>query len=269
MVFSFSNVVSQELPKHPLHGLISNLIGGYGQGIKAHYMPHQIQADIFNKEISPLAALASNPNFTGFNPEIQQMIAGRIGKYLNNGSSSSSGSGENVGNSSPAGYASDQDIYNRLSHGAHETFGQGKRAAVGRSRLLNLGEQFGLPQSISNKLGGTKASQEQATFDQALEEGIQRLKMKGYSDASARQLLERIPGENDQTYEKRIKPLFLRNDQENINQDSNENENEQESADVDATAKAFNASPDDVREALKLGVKTPKEFKEFLEWKNK
>lgn len=73
MVFSFSNVVSQELPKHPLHGLISNLIGGYGQGIKAHYMPEQIQADIFAKKLGPLATLSANPIFMQ-NPQFQDAL---------------------------------------------------------------------------------------------------------------------------------------------------------------------------------------------------
>jgi len=73
MVFSFANVVSQELPKHPLHGLISNLIGGYGQGIKAHYMPEQIQADIFAKKLGPLATLSANPIFMQ-NPQFQEAL---------------------------------------------------------------------------------------------------------------------------------------------------------------------------------------------------
>jgi len=205
MTFSFSNYAGIEPQHSPLHHLIGNALGGYKEGIGLKYLPREKEADIFSKEISPLAALASSPNFTGFNPLIQKMIAHRIGGYL--GGDQRGEGQENQGET--AGYASDEDIYNRLSSGAHQTFGPGKRADVGRAKLLNLGEQFGLPKEIVNSLGGTEASQYKAAYEQAIEEGVQRLKLKGYSDASARQLIQRIPGENDQTYKKRIRSLFI------------------------------------------------------------
>jgi len=271
---AFSNYVPPLLNKEQsgaMPDILSKILGGYNQVQKSAYLPRQLEANIFNQEISPLAALASSPNFTGFNPDIQKMIAQRIGSYLhgNTGSKDTNQFGEPSGT---AGYASDEDIYERLSHGAHETFGPGKRSSVGRAKLLNLGEQFGLPESITKILGGTKASQEQAIYDQSLEEGIQRLKMKGYSDSSARQLLERIPGENDKTYAKRIKSLFVNSSSPNedeaiTNIDKKIDKDNQERADAQATAKAFNTTPEIVLEALSMGVKTAKEFKEFLKWR--
>jgi len=219
MAFNFS---SQSVPllnseqAGAMPDMIAKMMQSYTKQQHAKYLPQQIQAEIFNKEIGPLATLASSPNFTGFNPETQKMIAERIRHHLGGQGASPEGS--------TAGYASDKNIYDRLSHGASESFGAGKRSEVGRSKLVNLLEQFGLSPEISKQLGGTGASQEKVKFDQAIEEGIHQLKLKGYSEPQARHLLERIPGENDKTYKERIKPLFLSDNSEQESTEPNANE---------------------------------------------
>lgn len=271
MAFTFTNYAGIQPQASPLHDIIGKVLGGYTDTVRAKYLPQQQEADIFTKEISPLAALASSPNFTGFNPEIQKMIAKRIGGYLNK--TPSHGYQQNFEEGNTPGYASDEDIYNRLSRGSHETFGPGKRLKGAISKGLNLAEQFGLSPQISEALGGTQTSQEQASFEQAIEEGIQRLKLKGYSDNTARKLIERMPGENDATYSKRIKSLFINKpESSHSNIDNKINRDEQERADAEATAAAF-STPDrkvtseDVMEALSMGVKTKKQFEEFMNWK--
>lgn len=62
--------------------IISHLLGGYSKGMHAAYLPKQIEADIFHKQISPLAMLASSPFFSAMNPEQQQQIGNYISQML-------------------------------------------------------------------------------------------------------------------------------------------------------------------------------------------
>jgi hypothetical protein len=52
MVFSFSNVVSQELPRHPLEGLISNILGGYKQGAEARYLKPRLEEELKKQQLA-------------------------------------------------------------------------------------------------------------------------------------------------------------------------------------------------------------------------
>lgn len=278
MAFTFTNypILTPE-QQSPWQGALSRALDSYSKITKASYMPRQMEADLFAKEIGPLAGLASSPNFTGFNPQIQKMIAQRIGKYLG-GAGGASGAEEGDGETTP-GYADDKDIYSRLSQGADVALSRGGKANVGKSNLAGEAEKFGLPKAIVNALGGTKAAGENAKFEQAMKEGIRRLTLKGYSAADAKDMLTPKPGESAADYKSRTQPLFLEKGSQESPVGTAVDENgpitsledkmardEQERADAEATAKAFNTTPEKVMEALSMGVKGAKEFREFLKW---
>lgn len=82
MTFSFTNYAGIA-PRHaPLSDIIGKVLGGYTDVTKAKYMKPQIEADIFHKQISPLAMLASSPYFSSLHPQQQQQIAGYISQML-------------------------------------------------------------------------------------------------------------------------------------------------------------------------------------------
>ena len=86
MAFTFSQArkLSPE-EANPMNALISRAMETFGKGMNLSYLPREKEASIFSKEIGPLAALASSPNFTGFNEGTQKQIAQRISQYLGSG----------------------------------------------------------------------------------------------------------------------------------------------------------------------------------------
>ena len=66
---------------NPFSNVLSKALQGYGQGMKAAYMPKQIEADIFSKQIGPLATLATTPAFLQ-NPQFQAALGQIISKHL-------------------------------------------------------------------------------------------------------------------------------------------------------------------------------------------
>ena len=265
MAFTFSQArkLSPE-EANPMNALISRAMETFGKGMNLSYLPREKEAGIFAKEIGPLAALASNPNFTGFNPEVQKMIAQKIGGYLGG----QQGEQQAGGAQTTPGYANDQDIYGRLTKGADVALSPGGKVKVGGSRLAGEAEKLGLPSAISKFLGGNEAAGENAAFDQAKIEAIQRLKMKGYSEGAAKDAVEQKPGESNKAYAARIKPLFVSEarDEPVRSAEQKEMRDDEERADAEATAEAFGTTPEMVMNARSMGVKTAKEFKEFLKW---
>lgn len=199
----------------PFGNLIQNALKNYQEGVKAKYLPKMQEADIFSKEIAPIAALAANPNFTGFNPQTQRMIASRISAHLG-GESGFPGNEDYAGGydqETTPGYASDRDIFQRISEGAASLFSPGGQLKAAKGRVAGAAEQWGVP-GISEALGGSQGAEESAAFEQAINEGAKRLEMKGYSPAAARALLEKKPGESMKSYIKRTKPLFVSGSEE-------------------------------------------------------
>lgn len=82
MTFSFTNYAGIEPQKSPMHDMIGKLLSGYTGATSAKYLPKTLEADIFHKQISPLAMLASSPFFSSLHPEQQQQIAGYISQML-------------------------------------------------------------------------------------------------------------------------------------------------------------------------------------------
>ena len=82
MTFSFTNYAGIA-PRHsPLNDIIGKVIGGYNDVTKAKYLKPGLEADIFHKQISPLAMLASSPYFSSLHPQQQHQIAGYISQML-------------------------------------------------------------------------------------------------------------------------------------------------------------------------------------------
>jgi hypothetical protein len=270
MPYSPINYAQLPTAKSPMNALISRAMETFGKGVNLSYLPREKEAGIFSKEIGPLAALASNKNFTGFNPQVQKMIAQRIGGYL--GKSHGGQSGDLGDDLSTAGYADDENIYNRLKEGAKVALSPGGKTRVAGSRLAGEAEKLGLPSFISKALGGNKAAGKNAEFEQAIEEAVQKLSLKGYSESRARKALERMAGENDESYASRIKPLFIAsesNPREEVSSpvrgiEEKVQRDMQEKADAEATAEAFGTTPEMVLIAQSQGIKTASEFKKFL-----
>lgn len=82
MTFSFTNYAGIA-PRHsPLNDIIGKVLGGYNETTKAKYLKPGLEADIFHKQISPLAMLASSPYFSSLHPQQQHQIAGYISQML-------------------------------------------------------------------------------------------------------------------------------------------------------------------------------------------
>ena len=63
MAFNFTNAINPELSKSPIGDIVGNILGGYASSVGAKYLPREKEADIFHKQIAPLAMLASSPFF--------------------------------------------------------------------------------------------------------------------------------------------------------------------------------------------------------------
>ena len=82
MTFSFTNYAGIA-PRHsPLNDVIGKVLGGYNEVTKSKYLKPGLEADIFHKQISPLAMLASSPYFSSLHPQQQHQIAGYISQML-------------------------------------------------------------------------------------------------------------------------------------------------------------------------------------------
>jgi hypothetical protein len=62
--------------------ILGSVLGGYKGAVQAKYMPREKEAEIFHKQISPLAMLASSPYFSSLHPEQQQQMAAYISQML-------------------------------------------------------------------------------------------------------------------------------------------------------------------------------------------
>jgi hypothetical protein len=82
MTFTFSQPRRLSIEESsPTGNLYANALKKYQQGVNAHYAPQRQEADIFAKEMGPMAALASNPNFS-FDPQVREMISKRIADHI-------------------------------------------------------------------------------------------------------------------------------------------------------------------------------------------
>lgn len=268
MAFSF-NTPRKLSPEeaNPMNALISRAMETFGKGVNLSYLPREKEAGIFSKEIGPLAALASSPNFQGFNPHVQKMIANRIKGYLGGGQ----GGEMDEGQDTTPGYPEDRDIYDQLVKGSHDAESPGARNRVGRSNIAGTIEKFAGKNAISDYLGGSKSAGEAAKFEQTKKLAAQKLMLRGIAQDKANDMVKILPGESADDYSERMKPLFvaeqksspIKSVEQKMAQDA------QDRADAEATAEAFSTpqfqvTPELVLEAQSQGVRTAKQFKKFL-----
>ena len=140
MTFTFTNYAAIK-PRHsPLNDIIGKVLGGYNEVTKSKYLKPSMEADIFHKQISPLAMLASSPYFSSLHPQQQQQIAGYISQMLskqgmgggglgqmlgqpgqNQGSTGDMGDGQQMGNQPQQGYNQGDDSLIPQNPGEHFT----------------------------------------------------------------------------------------------------------------------------------------------------
>ncbi len=65
----------------PYNNFISNAMKSYQHGVRTKYAPEMMEADIFNKQLGPLATLATSPMFLN-NPQFQHALGGLISENL-------------------------------------------------------------------------------------------------------------------------------------------------------------------------------------------
>jgi hypothetical protein len=254
----------------PFNNLLSNALKSYQQQVHARYAPQQQQADIFSKEIGPLAALASNPNFTGFNPQVQKMIASRIGNYLNGNQGAQAMEAEGA----TPGYPRGEDIYKRISESNKITEAPGGRGNVIRSSLSNIISKIVGNNPVSEALGGGNAADAEAHGAQAEADAVQYLKLKSYSPSEIKEILRKRPGESLESRLKRLKPYF-KNESEQSSPSTSDREmdmNINEEAHrigiapskITKAAEYFNVAPEKIIAGLDAGITNDEDMADYV-----
>lgn len=140
MTFTFTNYAGIE-PRHsPLNDIIGKVLSGYNESTKAKYLKPGLEADIFHKQISPLAMLASSPYFSSLHPQQQRQIAGYISQMLSKqGMGGEGGMIPNQGMSSQSGIGGQGGMINNQG-----MTNQGQYNEGGNDNLVpgNPGEHF-------------------------------------------------------------------------------------------------------------------------------
>ena len=220
MTFTFSQLpIGTPEQTSPWNNLLANSLKNYQHILSAEYAPQSKEADIFAKEIAPLAQLAANPNFKGFNPETQAQISKRVSDYLSKAHEGAQGEGQN-GNfqeTTSPGY-DEKNLFSNLKKGAETVLGKGGTSKVARSNIAGKAEKLGLPDWISNALGGNEAAGENAQFKTNVDAFEHWLTVNGYSPQKAAKIAHPYPSENAKQYAERIKAYFPR---ANSNQQNN------------------------------------------------
>lgn len=154
MTFTFTNYAAIK-PRHsPLNDIIGKVLGGYNEITKSKYLKPGLEADIFHKQISPLAMLASSPYFSSLHPQQQQQIAGYISQMLSKqGIGGQGGMGQMPGMPAQGSMGGQGDM-----SGAQQMGNQGQNPGMGGEDSLvpgNPGEHFTGKFTESPYSGGT------------------------------------------------------------------------------------------------------------------
>src|ERR1700675_3822174 len=127
MSFSFTKYAGNAPKNLPLNDIIGKVLGGYNETTKAKYLKPGLEADIFHKQISPLAMLASSPYFSSLHPQQQQQIAGYISQMLSKqGMGGQSGMGQMPGMPGQGGMGGQGDM-----NGGQQRGNQGQNSGMG------------------------------------------------------------------------------------------------------------------------------------------
>jgi len=134
MTFSFTNYAAIKPQRSPFRDIVSDILGGYSGAVNAKYLPREKEADIFHKQISPLAMLASSPYFSSLHPAQQQQMAQYISQMLSRqgiGEGGQQGSGMGSGMMSGGGGQQGASPGMSGGMGGQSMGGQGQSAPQG------------------------------------------------------------------------------------------------------------------------------------------
>lgn len=154
MTFTFTNYAAIK-PRHsPLNDIIGKVLGGYNEVTKSKYLKPSLEADIFHKQISPLAMLASSPYFSSLHPQQQQQIAGYISQMLSKQGMGGNAMGQMLGqgqNQGSLGGMGGMDNNQQMGGQEQQNYGQGSDSLIPG----NPGEHFTGKFTESPYSGGT------------------------------------------------------------------------------------------------------------------
>jgi hypothetical protein len=205
---------------NPMQALISRALETFGKTTKAANMQRQIDADIFAKEIGPLATLAGSQNFQGFNPEINKMIGERVGDYIGGHGASSGGEKSTEDNGKKKeydadvpGYTAPDKIYKGLVDAANITEVPGGHGNVILSNLAGAATKLAGDNPISNALNAfnknPNAGAEAAKGESMAADARRFLKLQNRSPQDIEDIVRKRDSETNIQYAERIRPYFI------------------------------------------------------------
>ncbi len=241
---------------NPMAGAVSKALEGFGQGMKAAYMPKNMQAElqkkqilnkylpqmqeaeIFGKQFSPLAAIASNPMFLQ-NPQFQaalnRMIAQNPNMQIGHGEGNQGGQGnQNPSSDTFAGqtvktFQDAQKLADKLDKaGKLKGYASSVGGATGKY-LGDVGKKIIglLPGDKTKELVDPALAQQQHQFDTFLE-GLKQRAVQSQL-MSPQQAQQEFMGHEDENNGQKLKrlqsrfPALFQEGQEGQDQEGGEN----------------------------------------------
>lgn len=287
MPYSPINYAALPTAKSPMNALISRAMETFGKGLDLSYKPREKEADIYAKEMSPMVALANDPKFLSFNPEVRNQIIQRQIEYMNKqgyGSGTQAATGPH-----PTGIAPPADIFKRYSDSLTTTQSPGGQGNVFKSNIAGALTKAIGDNPVSKYLGGENAGNDDATRRQARAEAEQYLSMTGKTNDQISEILKDYPGEGVQHKIERLKPIFLGQNDKNATTDKeapitsidqkiarDERQKAEYEVQEDATqlgvkasdiiddAEYFKTSPKIIIGALKAGVNSDEAMRQYV-----
>jgi hypothetical protein len=280
MSFTFTNypILTPE-QQNPMNALISRAMDTFGKGLKMSYAPRQIEADIFNKQIGPLATLATTPTFMN-DQQFQENLRNVISSQFSNLGVQPSWAPTYKGQ---AEMDADEalKIAKKVTH-----------AGVANTRLSGasafLENLLGAPgKAIAHALTGGAITPELAEDENKLETILARMKKQSIdthqlTQAEADKQYEqkknetqaarvtRILRSNPALYRKNDGAQFEKNANALINPVASDISEESSSvgqtpSQIENAAKHFKTSPENIIGGLRAGVKSDEEMQDYIE----
>lgn len=209
MSFTFTNARPlTEEETNPFGNLMGNALKKYMALNNAKYQRREKEADIFSKEMSPLAAIAANPNMRALYPQTQNSINNLVAQYLagKTGQNPAAGNPENVNvNNNPL---DPQNIYKSLKESSKVALGSGSKGELSRAKYAGVAEQFGL-HDLAKKLAGNAKAGDLSEFNRNKLDFEHSLILQGRSPEQAKEIAKQGIGETPEQYIKNRKKYFF------------------------------------------------------------
>lgn len=206
MSFTFTNArpLTQE-ETSPFGNLMGNALKKYMALNNAQYQKREKEADIFSKEMAPLAAIAANPNMRALYPQTQNGINNLVSQYI----AGKTGQNQPQSNEQTSNNPLDaQNVYKRLAEHSKETLGEGRRGETTRNKLSGIALQLGFT-DVAKKLGNSAKAGNAEAFDRDKLDFEQLLLLQGRTPEQAKQIAKQGVGETPEQYIQRRKPYLF------------------------------------------------------------